>query len=99
MKVIIAREAIEDLVTIGEYIAKSNPARSDSFVEELYARCLALSEAPYAFQRIAHHTDRQIRKRPYRRYLILYEIGTTRIEVLRVFHGTQNYVKLLFPDD
>ncbi len=36
MKVTIVREAIEDLVTIGEFIARSNPARADTFVEELY---------------------------------------------------------------
>lgn len=98
MKVIIAREAIEDLVTIGEYIAQSNPARSDSFVEELYEKCFALSDTPYAFARIAHRTDRELRRRPYGRYLILYEICESRIEVLRILHGAQDYQKILFPD-
>ncbi len=87
MKVIIAREAIEDLVIIGEYIAKSSPARSDSFVEELYEKCFALSDAPYAFERLAQRLDREIRKRPHGRYLILYEARANRIEVLRIFHG------------
>jgi len=99
MKVIIAREAIEDLVTIGEYIARSNPDRSDSFMEELYAKCFALADAPHAFERLTHRTDREIRKRPYGRYLILYEIDASRIEVLRIFHGAQDYVKILFPND
>lgn len=98
MKVIIAREAIEDLVTIGEYIAQSNPARSDSFVEELYEKCFALSETPHAFERVTHRTDRELRRRPYGRYLILYEICESRIEVLRILHGAQDYQKILFPD-
>ena len=87
MKVIIAREAIEDLVIIGEYIAKSSPARSDSFVEELYEKCSALSDAPYAFERLTQRPDREIRKRPHGRHLILYEVRANRIEVLRIFHG------------
>ncbi len=71
MKVIIAREAIEDLVTIGEFIAISNAARSDTFVEELYEKCFTLSESPHAFERITDRPDREIRKRPHGKYLIV----------------------------
>lgn len=99
MKVIIASEAIEDLVMIGEFIARSNPARSDSFVEELYEKCLDLSVSPYAFERIADRPGQEIRKRPHGRYLILYEVSADRIDVLRIFHGAQDYVKILFPND
>jgi toxin ParE1/3/4 len=99
MKVIIAREAIEDLVTIGEYIGRSNPARSDTFVEELYERCFALSDTPHAFARIEHRTDREIRRRPHGRYVILYEIYADRVDVLRILHGARDYVKILFLDN
>jgi len=43
--------------------------------------------------------DRELRKRPHGRYLILYEVSANRIEFLRIFHGAQDYVKILFPDE
>jgi toxin ParE1/3/4 len=99
MKIVFAREAIEDLVAIGEYIAESNPARSDTFVDELEDRCIKLAETPFAYARIVHGSNRKIRRRPYCQYLIIDEIGVQRIDILRIVHGAQDYEKILFPDD
>jgi len=99
MKVFLAREAIEDLVAIGEYIAASNPERSLSFVDELREKCFDLADKPLAFQPVPHRSSGDIRKRPFGRYLIFYKVAVHQIEILHIIHGAQDYEKILFPDD
>lgn len=97
MRVTFAREAIEDLVGIGDHIYPSNPDRADSFVTELETRCLQLAEMPLAFSQVPHPDSGNIRRRPYGKYLIFYEILDAEISILRVLHGAQDYEKILFP--
>jgi toxin ParE1/3/4 len=99
MRVVLARKAIEDLVAIGEYIAASNPERAESFVNEIQAKCFELADSPKAFARLPHRSDRVIRRRPFGQYLIFYEMGGERIEILRVIHGARDYQTILFSDD
>lgn len=98
MKIIFAREAIEDLVAIGEYIAVSNPQRAASLVTELEEQSLDLAKTPFAFARVPHNSMREIRKRRSGQYLIFYEIAGNRIEVLHILHGARDYERILFPD-
>lgn len=46
MKVHITAEAEADLETIGDYIARDNPARTVSFVRELYQVCRDIADQP-----------------------------------------------------
>jgi len=99
MKVVLSNEARDDLVAIGRYIARDNPSRGESFVEELLDRCTSIGEAPEAFQLVARYTARGIRRRVYRNYLIFYRIADSRVEIVRVLHGAQDYERILFPDE
>lgn len=49
MIVHLSAEAEHDLETIGDYIARDNPARALSFLHELRAKCLGLAEMPERF--------------------------------------------------
>jgi plasmid stabilization system protein ParE len=99
MRVILSQEAIEDLVAIGEHISEFNLGRAASFVAELQIKCFELSSAPFAYERLAHRTNPEIRRRPYGNYLIFYRVTGSRIDVLHILHGAQDYMKILFPDD
>lgn len=48
MKVVLSERAIDDLIAIGAYIGRDNPARAASFVAELEARCMTLGDMPRA---------------------------------------------------
>ncbi|CAN7503142.1 type II toxin-antitoxin system RelE/ParE family toxin [Neorhizobium sp. LjRoot104] len=98
-EVTLSREAIEDLVRIGDHIFPSNPARADTFVTELESKCLQLAEMPLAFSKVPHGSSAHIRRRPHGSYLIFYEVLDTEVVVLRVLHGAQDYKSILFPDD
>lgn len=96
MQIIFAREAIEDLVAIGEYIAASNPKRAASFVTELEEKSLDLANNPFAFERMPHSSGRDIRRRPFGNHLIIYEVGNNRIDILHILHGAQDYQRIVF---
>jgi toxin ParE1/3/4 len=99
MKVTLSREAIEDLVRIGDHIFPSNPARADTFVTELESKCLQLADMPFAFSRVPHNSSAHIRRRPHGNYLIFYEILDAELVVLRILHGAQDYESILFPEE
>ena len=46
MRVRLSSEARQDLFAIGDYIARDNPPRAQSFVAELAAKCASLGEMP-----------------------------------------------------
>lgn len=69
MKIEIARSARNDLTAIGDEIAKDNPARACSFVDELIDRCLSLSEHPERFPVALARPDRSVRKMTHGNYL------------------------------
>lgn len=49
MRVRLSSEARQDLFAIGDYIARDNPPRAQSFVAELAAKCASLGEMPKAY--------------------------------------------------
>jgi plasmid stabilization system protein ParE len=53
MKVVITTAARADLAEIQAFIAQDNPARADSFVDELVARCEELTDAPRGYPLIS----------------------------------------------
>lgn len=46
MKLGISPLAVQDLESIGDWIAKDNPIRALSFIEELYQKCLLIADSP-----------------------------------------------------
>jgi len=98
LAVIIADAAKADLIDIGRYIAMDNPARADSFVDELERKCLDLGERPLAWPSMSQSKDRQIRRRVHGEYLIFYRVNDDRVEVVRVLHGARDYASWLFDE-
>ncbi|ODV41265.1 plasmid stabilization protein [Cupriavidus sp. UYMMa02A] len=88
-----------ELEAIADYIARDNPRRALSFVQELRDRCLSLADMPLAFPLVPRYEDRGIRHRVHGNYQIFYRVmgdPPARIDVLHVLHSARNYAALLF---
>lgn len=88
-----------ELEAIADYIARDNPRRALSFVQELRDRRLSLAYMPLAFPLVPRYEDRGIRHRVHGNYQIFYRVlgdPPARIDVLHVLHSARNYAALLF---
>ena len=98
MIVRISEEAERDLEDIADYIAKDNPARAMTFVQELRAAALSLGDFPNRYPLLAKYEHQGVRKCPYEKYLIFYTIEADQIAIAHILNSTQDYETILFPD-
>jgi toxin ParE1/3/4 len=98
LKVLITDEAKGDLLAIGRFIARDNPARAETFVTELEERCRGLAEMPLGFPLVPGHAHSGIRRRAHGHYLIFYRVEKERVVVLHVLHGAMDVESVLFPE-
>ena len=99
MKVVLTAEAFGDLERIGDYIARDNPARARSFVQELIDKARQLGDLPKGFPLVPRYAHLGVRRRAHGRYLIFYRVEPDQVTVIHVLRGAQDYEALLFPDD
>lgn len=97
MIVHISAEAEADLESIGDDIAQDCPMRAVSFVQELRAKCMDLSDMPDAFPLVPRYERRGIRCRVHGNSLIFYRSQNDRIVVIHVLRGAMDYAPILFP--
>lgn len=97
MIVHLSAEAEYDLETIGDYIARDNPARALSFLQELRSKCLDLADMPERFPLVPRYEATGVRRRGHGDYLIFYRIEPKKVIILHIMHGAQNYNTILFP--
>lgn len=91
--------AIDDLDKIYDYIAEDTPVRAASFAEELVTKAQLLSKNPYVGEnKLPNFPD--VRIFPHKNYLLIFKPldDTEGIELLRIIHGTQDYLNS-FSDD
>lgn len=89
-------EAESDLEQIADDIAKDNPRRALSFVQELRGKCEALAPNPLAFSLVPRYESYGIRRRVHGNYLIFYRVGTEQVVIVHVLHGASDYAAVLF---
>lgn len=95
MKVRLSSEARNDLIAIGDFIARDRPLRASTFVTELAKACAELSSTPLAYPIVRRYDARGIRRRVYGNYQIFYRVIGEQVFVIRVLHGARNYDTLL----
>lgn len=95
MRLIFTSEARADLHSIGDIIAKENPLRALTFVEELEARCQVLLEMPLAYPLVTHRKERGIRRLVHDKYLIFYRVEADAVIILHVLAGRMNVDAIL----
>ncbi len=97
MIVHLSAEAEYDLETIGDYIARDNPARALSFLQELRSSCLGLTDMPERFPLVPRYEAVGVRRRAHGDYLIFYLVEPGKVVIIHILHGAQNYSSILFP--
>lgn len=96
MNIRFTAEAKADLQHIGDYIAKDNPARALSFVEELERKCRTIAASPKACPLVPRYEQYAIRRGVHENYLIFYRIEGEQLIILHILHGAMDYAAILF---
>ena len=84
-----SRRAERDIEEIGDYIARDNPRRAVTFVEELRDRCAQIVQFPYGAPS-RPRLGRGVRCAIFGRYLIFYLVRGRLVEIRRVLHSARN---------
>ncbi len=95
MQLRFSQLAEADIEAIGDFIARDNPERAVTFIQDLRTRCRHLAALP----RSAPSRDdlgEGVRMLVLGRYLILYVLHENLLEVRRVVHGARNLTELDF---
>lgn len=82
-------EAEADLLDIATYIAREDPARALSFVDEIEARCADLLPFPDT-GRLRPELAPDLRSKPHGSYVIFYTPGANLLRIERVLHGARD---------
>lgn len=97
MIVHLSAEAEHDLENIGDYIARDNPVRAVTFLQELRTRCLALAEMSERFPLVPRYDASGLRRCGHGNYLIFYRVEPGKVVIVHILHGAQDYTSILFP--
>jgi plasmid stabilization system protein ParE len=92
---VLTLEAEADVCNIWEYIASDNMDAADRVREDLYEAIHQLQHMPFMGHTREDLTSRPVRFWPVGVYLIVYQIGDDRIEIVRVLHGQRDIPTIL----
>ncbi len=81
-------KAVADLEEISEFIARDNPVRAVSFIDELMGVCARIGERPRAFPR-RDDLAKGLRQAVHGRYLVLFTADDKGVVIERVLHGAR----------
>lgn len=94
MLCIFSPRADLDLEGIGDYIARDNPQRAESFIQEIREQCAKIADMPLAFP-LRPELGEGFRMVVFKSYLIFYRSDTDTIRIERILHGARN-IQVLF---
>jgi toxin ParE1/3/4 len=86
-----------DLEEIGDYIARDNPRRALSFIEEIRARCLLILQTPYGSP-LREELGEGVHIVTFGRYLIFYTVheDADDVRIERVLHSAREIDQSFF---
>ena len=94
----LSAQAERDLEHVGDWIARDNPARAITFIEEIRRACIDLTDFPERFPLVARYESQGVRHRAIGNYLIFYRVEPGKVVILHVLHGARDYSAILFPE-
>jgi addiction module RelE/StbE family toxin len=98
MNIRFTDEAKVDLRQIGDFIAKDNPRRALSFLDELEQKCRSIATSPKAFPLAPRYERYGVRRRVHGNYLIFYRVENDDVVIVHVLHGATDYAAILFDE-
>jgi toxin ParE1/3/4 len=95
-RLLLSPRAAADLEDIAQYIARDNPERAATFVEELEAKCRTVAATPDIYPARPDLAP-GLRMAVHGRYLVLFRElpGQSAVRVERVLHGARNLPRLI----
>ncbi|NTX46421.1 type II toxin-antitoxin system RelE/ParE family toxin [Burkholderia cepacia] len=91
--------AIDELEAVADDIARDNPQRAVTIVQEIRDKCMSLAAMPLAFPLVPRFERHGVRHRVYGNYQIFYRVvgdPPARIDILHILHGARDYASILF---
>lgn len=98
MKLLFSPRAVADLEEIGDYIARDNPSRALSFLDELESKCRSIASMPTAFTERADIFP-GIRMAVHGNYLILFRVDKGALRIERIVHGARELGAMIEDSD
>ncbi len=95
MRVVLSSRAVADVAHIGRFIARDNPRRAMTFVNELRETAHRLGELPHGFPLVPRYERHGIRRRSWKGYGILNSVLPDRIFVHRIVGPGQDHDRAL----
>ena len=87
----------QDLLDIGDYIAKNNRANARRFVAKLMEQCQRIGNAPMGYV-IRDDLAQGLRMAALERYVIFFRVIDNTVRIERVLHGARNLPAILERD-
>jgi toxin ParE1/3/4 len=87
-RLVFSPRAEADLEGIGDYIARDNPARAISFLDELRAHCDRIAATPGSYP-AREDLAAGLRMAVHGRYLILFRTNPNSVRIERILHGAR----------
>lgn len=85
-KLVISNEAIYDLETIWDYIARDNPTVADLFIDELFDKCTSVSNLD-GVGRKREELQEGLLSIPHKRYVIFFIRNNAEIQIVRILNA------------
>ncbi len=94
-EVIWSLEALSDLETIADYIAKDSPFYASSFVRELKEISRSLATLSERGRIVPEFDQSDIREIFVKKYRLIYQIKISQIKILTLVHGARDFSRTL----
>lgn len=91
-KPFLSDEALGDLEEIWAYIAADSIRNADGFIDQLYRKCLEISELD-AIGRKREELFPGLLSLAYKKYVIFFLRTKDRVEIVRILHGSSDLQK------
>lgn len=94
LELVYSASALADLEAILTHVALDSPRNARRWVSEIEMRCMLLCDFP---ELGVERSDLSpgLRIFPYKRAVIAYRVQATRVRIVRVFYGGQDYSALM----
>jgi addiction module RelE/StbE family toxin len=89
-KVIWSQTAIDDLVSIAEYIEKGSLYYSKLVTQQIYNSVSRLENFPYSGRKIPEFNIENLREVIYQNYRIFYYVESDQVSILTIVHSKQS---------
>lgn len=91
IRIIWAPQAIEDVETIRNFVARDSPHYAGLVVERIVAAVTRLASHPLSGRAVPEANDQSLREVIHGSYRVVYRLKPDVVEIVTVFHGARRF--------